>query len=193
MQKMTNDYINKRILLGSTMLFLLGLFLGTRPDFDELFILNFKETFVVLFGYLPTVGIAFTFMVINLVDKKQKFLFLTISTYTFLQYIFIAREVKISIGTVDIKPILLASLGAFLTLFFFRSSSNEIILTKKNYLLTALLGALTFLPLLVRSNVWTIMTSIYLWQITNGHYFQCLTKAQQPTNSFAKAGRKNVN
>jgi len=122
----------------------------------------------VLFGYLPTVGIAFTSMVINLVSKKQKFLLLTISTYTILQYIFIDSEVKILIGIVDIKPILLTSLGALMILFFFRLSNNEITLTKKNYLVVALLGALTFLPQLVKFNVWTIMTSIYLWQITNG-------------------------
>ncbi len=78
-------------------------------------------------------------------------------------------------GIINIKPLLLTSFGALVALFFFRRFNEKTIVRKKDYLMVSILGALTFLPQLI-STPWALMTSIYLWQLTIGHYLTYLKK-----------------
>ncbi len=53
--------LNAKLIIYSTLLFLIALWIAIQPDFKKFIIFQYREIFVILFGYLPTVGVVFTF------------------------------------------------------------------------------------------------------------------------------------
>ncbi len=153
----------------SVLILLLGLSIGLSY--------STKETFVVLYGYLPTVGVAFTLASRQFVDRKAWFTTLMIISYTILQYTFINPNISIVIRHFDLKLIILAAIGALLTLLFFTIFSSKSNHNTKSYISIFILGLLSFIPQQINFNIPTLLTSIFIWQLVIGTFLKYLTAA----------------
>lgn len=161
---MNNSFFNKRLILSSTILFLLGIFFGIQPDFKKLFILEYKEIYVIVFGYLPTWGIVFTLSIRNILSNDRiKFTIFTILLYCLLHY-----------AALRLRPteftMILSSLGALLTLVILKLSEKEFAIRVKDYFIVTIIGGLTFLPWGFENKLLYASLSVYLWQLSIGHY-----------------------
>ena len=177
---MNKKYLHRQLIINSTILLLFGLFFGTQPDYKELYLFEYKEIYILVIGYLPTVGIVFILSISDLAKRNWLFSIVTIIFYFVLHYIFLTPFITLDVGVGDLKYILLAAIGATGTLIILKRFNKMLILTQTDYLVTFLLGGMTFIAVTKPFNTWTIMLSVFLWQLTIGHFCNYLTlKAQK--------------
>ncbi|MES2622448.1 MAG: hypothetical protein V4615_16475 [Bacteroidota bacterium] len=178
---LTMNIFHKRLLISSTILFLLGLLLGTKSDFEKLLILTYKETYIVLFGYLPMWGLVFILSIKNIAKNTKLFVGGTLIIYLVLHYFSLTPKTKEF-------HLLFATIGAVATMLTLKISNN-LNVKLSNFVIVALMGGLTFLPWTIHSEIWTLTTSVFLWQLFVGHYLNYVeVKAQQVTAPTQKAG-----
>jgi len=177
---MNLPFFRRPVFFSATILLVIGLFLGLQPDFKKLFILDYKEVYVISFGYLPTWGIVFTLSIKSIL-KKNRIAFSIGSIF----FYFLLHYTAIRIRPSELTMIL-SAFGAVGVLALIKTSEDEFIIKAKDYFLVSVIGALTFLPWGFENRLLHASLSVYLWQLSISHYLYSIKFDSKKTNNFVK-------